>query len=95
MSRKTECPACNSWTSSIYDAFQDGEPCPFCQLPAEAAKAINTARERNADEQLIKRALAAELRAAEMEAELRRLRTRLANIKHTVNAELGDEEWRE
>ena len=91
MSNKTECPACGSHTSSIYDAFKRDEECPYCGLPAEAAKAINEARERGADKQLVDRALAAEKRAAEMETELRRLRRRLVRLRDLVNADLGEE----
>jgi biotin synthase-like enzyme len=92
VSNKTECPACGSYTSSIYDAFECDDNCPYCGLPAEAAKAINEARERGADKQLVERALAAEKRAAEMETELRRLRWRMSRLKDLINADLDEED---
>ncbi len=30
MSQKAKCPACESYTSAIYAARGDGDPCPYC-----------------------------------------------------------------
>lgn len=40
MSAKALCPACDSYTSDLFTAFQEGQPCPHCNLPAEAAPAV-------------------------------------------------------
>lgn len=81
MSMKAECPACDSETSELYRAFQEGDPCPYCGLPADAANAVLAARERGASEQLVERAAKAEQRAAKAEQEARRLREALDRIE--------------
>jgi hypothetical protein len=30
MSVKETCPGCDAHTSSVYAAFRDGDPCPYC-----------------------------------------------------------------
>jgi hypothetical protein len=80
MSNKAECPACDSYTSGIYTAFENGEQCPTCGLPAEAAAAVLAARERGASEELVQRAAKAERRAAAAEREAGRLRAALDRI---------------
>lgn len=97
MSDKAICPACDSYTSSIHQAFRDGGECPVCGLPAEAARAIEVAQERGASEQLAQRAAKAEQRVAELERELGRLRGALSKVQLAVNqAERVDgkpDEW--
>ena len=70
---KRTCPACDSETSAIGMAFRDGEPCPYCGLPAEAAEAVIRARRRGAAEDVLERMARAEARAARAEARLARL----------------------
>jgi hypothetical protein len=65
---KRICPGCDSWTSAIGAAFRDGEPCPYCGLPAEAAHLIDEAQERNVSQKVLDRLAAAEIRAAKAEA---------------------------
>lgn len=48
MSNKMCCPGCDSYTSAIYTAYQEEEPCPYCGLSHEAAKEIETVRESRA-----------------------------------------------
>lgn len=52
MSDKTTCPGCNSRTSAIRQAVQDGEPCPYCGLPADVIWQVEGVRARQADETL-------------------------------------------
>lgn len=87
MANKAYCPGCDASLSRIREAFDDGQPCPNCGLPYEAAMAVEAARARGADEKLVERALAAEKRAGEMEAELRDLRGRLSEIRGVANRE--------
>jgi hypothetical protein len=37
MSNKMECPGCNSYTSDINRAFEQGDPCPTCGLSCNSA----------------------------------------------------------
>ena len=85
MSEKTICPACDSYTSDIYRAFEDGRPCPYCGLPAEAAKAVERARERGASDEMVERAAKAEQRAAELQREARRLRALLGEARQVLD----------
>lgn len=84
MADKATCPACDSETSTIYRAFNEGEACPYCGLPADAANAVLAARERGASEQLVERAALAEQRAAKAEQEIGRLRGRLDRINRIL-----------
>lgn len=82
---KRECPGCDSWTSAVGEAFRDGDPCPYCGLPAEAVRLIDEARERHVSEDLITRYAAADERARKAETEARRLRLVLNNIQRFVD----------
>jgi hypothetical protein len=86
MGRRMLCPACGSYTSSIVAAFEEGEPCPACGLPASAAAAVIEVKARQAGEEVTQRAVRAELRAAAAEEELRWLRRVLASVKAAVLA---------
>jgi DNA repair exonuclease SbcCD ATPase subunit len=81
---KRSCPGCDAWTSSVGAAFRDGEPCPYCGLPAEAAHAIDEARERHASEVVVKRLADAEVRAAKAEAEVDRLTSILNRVREAT-----------
>ena len=81
---KRSCPACEAWTSSVGAAFRDGESCPYCGLPAEAAFQFDRAVARGADEQLAERFAKAEGRAAKAEAEVARLRALLREVGRTA-----------
>jgi Family of unknown function (DUF6221) len=52
MTHNMQCPACESYTSSVLADFENAEPCRVCQLPNEAASAILATRARSADAQL-------------------------------------------
>jgi hypothetical protein len=67
VSDKAICPACDSYTSDIHEAFRSGDKCPYCGLPAKAANAVLAAQERGASEDLVQRAAKAEQRAAKAE----------------------------
>lgn len=52
MGNKMTCPACDSHTSAVLAAFDEGNPCPYCGLSAGAALEIQTVRLKRADEEL-------------------------------------------
>lgn len=81
---KKSCPACNAWTSSVGIAFRDGEDCPYCGLPAEAAELIEKARDRNVAETVLERLALAERRAATAERKARQLQSALNAISRTI-----------
>lgn len=85
MSDKMECPGCESYTSSVLANFENGEPCPYCELPHEAAAAIIDARRRAADGELTKRYEKAIKRAARAEAEMHELRRTLRDIREALD----------
>lgn len=39
------CPGCDSYTSAIYEAYQEERNCPYCGLSHDAAKEIEAIRE--------------------------------------------------
>lgn len=93
MSDKMTCPACDSYTSSILQAYEDGSRCPVCGIPAEVTVAVLEARKRNADADLTERYEAAEIRAGRAEAEARKLRRHLDAIKYAVDHPPEDSPW--
>ena len=82
---KRDCPACEAWTSSVGVAFRDGNPCPYCGLPADAAEEFDRAIKRGADGDLAKRMADAEQRAAKAEREAVRLRHVIATIRFALD----------
>lgn len=84
MSEKATCPGCNAYTSSVFRAFEEGHPCPSCGLSADAAEAVEKARERKATADLAERLLAAERRAEKAEREARALRAIVAEVQVAV-----------
>lgn len=86
MSDKQTCPGCDAYTSSVLQAFRDGERCPYCGLSAGAANEILAVQEKRADEELkeqladaIKRREDAERKAARLERQLAAVRRALAD----------------
>jgi hypothetical protein len=88
MSNKATCPACDAHTSSVWTAFADGDPCPYCGLPAGAAEAFENARQRGADEALIEQAARAEQRATAAEERCRVLERALQEVGRRVESVL-------
>ena len=84
MSRKMTCPGCEAHTSGVVTAYEEGEPCPYCGLPAMATEEILSARQRAADADLTKRYEEVVKRAARLEAERNALRAALADVKMAV-----------
>lgn len=91
MANKMICLGCDSYTSGILDAFEDGRSCPVCGLPAEATEAVRNAQRKGADEQLTQRCIDAERRAGKAEKEAALLRYRLAEVERAVTAALKAE----
>ena len=52
MGQKMTCPGCDSHTSSVLYAFENGKQCPNCGLSAAATLEIQTVRRAQADAQL-------------------------------------------
>jgi hypothetical protein len=46
------CLGCQSHTSAVLTAYEDGEPCPYCKLSAAATLEIQTIRRARADDEL-------------------------------------------
>lgn len=92
MSRKMTCPACNSHTSSVLAAFEEGRPCPNCGLSSEAALEIAGVRQRRADEDLKARLETAIKERDAAQRELRLVKARLERITELVGSPLEDEE---
>jgi DNA repair exonuclease SbcCD ATPase subunit len=86
MGDRMTCPACGAHLSSVLHAFAEGEPCPSCGLPHSAAVAVLDIRRQRADEDVKRRALEAELRAARAEEELSIARHRLEEVQRALSS---------
>lgn len=49
------CPVCSTYGSAVLMAYRNGDKCPTCDLPAEAAHQVMAAQQRHADAELTKR----------------------------------------
>ena len=92
MADKMTCPACTSHTSTIREAFLNGDPCPVCGLSAAAAMEIDTVRASRADAALREKYEQAVVHADRAEAEVSKLQRRLGRIERAMKDE-PDEEW--
>ena len=70
---RIQCPACGQNVFAILQAFREGEACPYCGLPSDAARMVLEAARKGAEETLrqayaeaMKRALDAERRNADL-----------------------------
>jgi len=52
VSNKMTCLGCQAHTSAVLTAYEDGNPCPYCKLSAEATLEILSIRTARADEEL-------------------------------------------
>lgn len=82
------CPGCDAYLSSVYDAFEFGNPCPNCGLPFDVAKQVATVRKRVADEGLKADLEAALKRAGKAEAALRIARYQLEQVQHVLSYDI-------
>jgi len=55
VSDKAECPGCGACTSGVLADDQNGEPCRYCGLSAQARAEVRAVRRTQADEQLRRR----------------------------------------
>ena len=82
-----ECPGCGSYTSSVLAKVEQGEPCPYCGLSADAIGEIRSVRRKRADEDLkgrLEKALVERDRAV---TEAAKLRSALYNVRSAVGCE--------
>ena len=84
VSSKLECPGCGSYSSTILRAFEDGEVCPACGLPATATAEILDARKRAADAELTTRYEEAVKRVGRLETENHALRGALNSVRQAL-----------
>lgn len=80
MSDKMGCPGCGSHSSSILAAYEEGGPCPYCGLSAEAITQVIKARENHANEELIEKYTEAVARAELAERKVGFLEGKLERI---------------
>ena len=69
----------------ILAAFQRGEPCPSCALPADAARQVLDARRKGAEEGLTRAYAQVLKRALDAERERDDLRGRLLEMREVAN----------
>lgn len=93
MSLKAICPSCDSETSALYSALENGNPCPYCGLPADVIETVRQAQSRHADEQLLTRLMEAEKRAAKAEGEVAELKRMQAAVRDALEADYSPVDW--
>lgn len=94
MSLKLWCPGCDSQTSELWRVVhEEGDPCPYCGLPAEAIELVVKAQEKNVANELTDRFMKAEQRATAAEKELRLLQEQLRRIKSAVDEPVVEVDW--
>jgi len=82
---RIECPGCENSLSAILGAFQAGEACPSCGLPAAAARQVFEARRKGAEEGLTRAYAQVLKRALDAERERGDLRERLMEMREVAN----------
>lgn len=80
------CLGCQSHTSAVLDAYEDGSPCPYCKLSAAATLEIQSIRRAHADEKLKTKLETAIKERDEAQRERDWAKQRLARIE----SELGE-----
>lgn len=85
MSNKMTCLGCNSHTSDALRAFENGEPCPYCGLSAEATLEIQSVRKSRADEQVKAKCEQALKDLGQARADLARANARLAYMESLIS----------
>jgi DNA repair exonuclease SbcCD ATPase subunit len=80
VSNKMTCPGCNSHTSDVLRAFEDGAACPYCGLSAEATLEIQAVRKSRADEAIKVKCEQALKERDEAQRELRWAKQRLERL---------------
>lgn len=92
MSYKITCPGCDAHTSGVGEAERgERDSCPHCGLPAETIQAVIQAQKRHQDSQLRELYERAEVRAGQLDAEVRKLRRAIAAIRSALSANLEDD----
>ena len=86
MANKAYCPGCNATLSSIWQAFQEGAPCPNCGLSPEVARTVEEARDRASTAALAERLLDAEMRAERSAREALALRRIVGAVRGAMAA---------
>lgn len=93
MSEKMTCPGCDSHTSSVLRAYEDGQDCPLCGLSYQAADEILTLRDKKANAdlksrvtQLLKEKSKAEEQARLWERKYRLLKSDLETGIHAAES---------
>ena len=81
------CPGCNAYTSSVLIKVQEGEPCPYCGLSAEAIMEINGVRRRQADENLKARLETALIERGRALAEAAKHKRAVESARHALGCQ--------
>ena len=84
MSDKMTCPGCDSHTSGVLAAFNDGEPCPYCGLSAETTLELRAVRRSHADEALKTKCEQLLKERDEAQRELQWAKQRLERLTNTL-----------
>lgn len=90
MGSRETCPACRARTSDVFFAFQRGEECPNCGLPAGVAAKVLEVQRRHASAELLGEYNAMAARALSAEQQVRVLTERLYGIRDLANEPLPE-----
>lgn len=82
-----ECPGCNSYTSSIRAAVDEGNPCPVCKLPADAILEVAAVRNSRQASRNAERMSELVIENGRLRGEVSHLREILARVRFAVEEE--------
>ena len=89
MSRKTFCPGCESYTSSLYEAYENGWPCEVCGLSNAAWREILLIQAARNDDELSKRFTELRKENDELKRKLEEVNNKMARLRADVKKTLG------
>lgn len=87
MSNKMTCPACESTTTDVLDAYHHGRSCPHCSLSATAADEIIDARNRYRESDLLQQLRNAIISNDSLKAQLTEKEAKLVKIKKVLDTD--------
>jgi hypothetical protein len=88
VSSKKTCPACDSHTSALYTAFENGWPCEYCGLSHDAWSEILTIRAARNDDDLAERFTELRVENDKLKRELAEMHLKFNRLKQSVEGAL-------
>lgn len=89
MSSKAYCPACESYTSSLKQAYDNGWDCEYCGLSNDAWHEINTIRTARNDDDMAERFTQLRKENDKLIRELREMHVKYEALQAKIRSAMG------